>query len=108
MELDESLIDCAVREVREETGLDVKVTDIIGTYTDPDVRIEYSDGEVRREFTIVYFGTVSNSDVVIDDESFTYAWVSISEVENYPMAKSQQRRIQDVLRFYKTGEKRMG
>ena len=107
MELNESLIDCAVREVREETGLDVKVTDVIGTYTDPDIRIEYSDGEVRREFTIVYYGTASNSEVVIDDESSQYAWIDLLEVEKYPMAKSQQKRIQDVLRFYRTGEKRM-
>lgn len=108
MELDESLIDCAVREVREETGLDVQVTDVIGTYTDPDIRIEYSDGEVRREFTIVYYGTASNSEVVIDDESSAYAWIPIADVEGYPMAKSQQKRIQDVLSFCKTGEKRMG
>ena len=107
MELNESLIDCAVREVREETGLNVKVTDVIGTYTDPDIRIEYSDGEVRREFTIVYYGIASNSDVIIDDESSTYAWIPVSEVERYPMAKSQQKRVRDVLRFYKTGEKRM-
>ena len=43
MELDESLIECATREVREETGLSIEVTDVIGTYTDPDIRIEYSD-----------------------------------------------------------------
>ena len=31
MELDESLIDCAIREVKEETGLDVQVKEVIGT-----------------------------------------------------------------------------
>lgn len=108
MEMNESLIDCAVREIREETGLDVIVTDVIGTYTDPDIRIEYSDGEVRREFTIVYYGTASISKVIIDDESSTYAWIPVSEVENFPMAMSQQKRIKDVIAFYKTGEKRMG
>ena len=108
MELNENLIDCAVREVREETGLIVNVSDVIGTYTDPDIRIEYSDGEVRREFTIVYYGTTLNSEVAIDDESSTYAWIPITEVLNYPMAASQRRRIEDVLNFCKTGEKKMG
>jgi 8-oxo-dGTP pyrophosphatase MutT (NUDIX family) len=107
MELNESLIDCAVREVREETGLDVVITDVIGTYTDPDIRIEYSDGEVRREFTIVYYGYASNSEVVIDNESSAYAWILVSEVEGYPMVKSQQKRIKDVLEFCETGKKRM-
>lgn len=108
MELDESLVDCAMREVREETGLDVLVSDIIGTYTDPDIRIEYSDGEVRREFTVLYYGTASNSEVAIDDESSTYAWIPTPEIESYPMAESQQKRIQDVLVFCRTGKKKMG
>lgn len=108
MELDESLTGCATREVKEETGLDVIVKDVIGTYTDPDVRIEYSDGEVRREFTIVYYGECSNSEVILDDESSLYAWIPTCEVTSYPMAKSQQKRIADVLEYINNGEKKMG
>lgn len=109
MELHESLIDCAVREVLEETGLDVQINDVIGTYTDPDVRIEYSDGEVRREFTIVYYGKASNcNEVVLDEESSTYAWIPLSDVESYPMAKSQRKRVLDAITYYKIGQKRMG
>jgi ADP-ribose pyrophosphatase YjhB (NUDIX family) len=36
MELGESLRECVVREVREETGFDVDVVGIVGTYSDPD------------------------------------------------------------------------
>lgn len=108
MGLSESLIDCAIREVKEETNLEVLITDVIGTYTDPDVRIEYSDGEVRREFTIVYYGKTSNSEVVIDDESSAYAWIPFEKIMEYSMAISQRKRIKDVLNFVKTGEKRMG
>lgn len=108
MELDESLVDCAIREVREETGLNIIVTEVIGTYTDPDIRIEYSDGEVRREFTVVYYGEASNSEVIIDDESSSYAWIPLNEVTQYPMADSQKKRIADVIRYKETGEKRMG
>lgn len=108
MELDESLVNCAVREVKEETGLEVLVKEVIGTYTDPDIRIEYSDGEVRREFTIVYYGVTTNGNVNIDEESSTYAWIPLAEVINYPMADSQKKRIQDVLDYVKTGSKKMG
>ena len=108
MELNESLIDCAVREVREETGLNIKVTDIIGTYTDPEIRIEYSDGEVRREFTIVYYGTVDVSNVILDEESSSYDWISIDTIDEYSMTSSQRRRIADVIEYIKTGNKRIG
>lgn len=105
MELTESLMDCAVREVKEETGLDINILDVIGTYTDPDIRIEYSDGEVRREFTIVFYAVSDNSEVVMDDESSAYQWISIEEIHNLTMADSQKSRISDVISYIKTGKK---
>ena len=52
MELGESLADCARREVKEETGFDVDIVGLVGTYTDPKHVFEYDDGEVRQEFSI--------------------------------------------------------
>lgn len=36
-ELDETIIQCAIREVKEETNLDVEIIDFIGQYTNPDM-----------------------------------------------------------------------
>ncbi len=108
LEMDENMVECAVREVKEELGLDITIKDIIGTYTDPDIRVEYSDGEVRREFTIVYYGTSLNTEIVIDDESSAYAWIDLDHVDNYPMADSQRRRVEDVIKFLKTGKRNFG
>lgn len=107
MKLNESLSNCAIREVREETGLEVEIKDIIGTYTNPDIRIEYSDGEVRREFTLVYYGVASNSEIILDNESSAYEWIPIDNIQSYEMATSQIKRINDVIRFHKTGKKVM-
>lgn len=54
MDLGESIGETAVREVREETGLDVKIDGIVGIYSDPRHIIEYSDGEVRQQFNICF------------------------------------------------------
>jgi len=105
LELDESLSDCAIREIKEECGLDVVITDIIGTYTDPNIRIEYSDGEVRREFTIVFHGIVQSDNVILDDESSAYQWISLDNVEDLPMAESQKKRIADVIEYFHTQKK---
>src|SRR3954469_22254422 len=57
MDPGESLSDTAVRETLEETGIRVKLVDVVGIFTDPKHVIHYtSDCEVRQEFTVVYRG----------------------------------------------------
>ena len=106
MEFGESLTECALREVREECGLKVDIKDIIGTYTDPNIRVEYSDGEIRQEFTIVYYGIVTNYDVTLDEESSQYQWVSLEYLSNIPLADSQRRRLEDVIKYLESGIRR--
>ncbi len=54
MELGESISDCVIREVQEETGLLVEPTRIVGIYSDPKHVFAYDDGEVRQEFSICF------------------------------------------------------
>ena len=108
LEFGESMVDCALREVKEESGLSVEVKDIIGTYTDPNIRVAYSDGEVRQEFTIVYYGETKDFDVKLDEESSQFVWVPLDEVNNLPLADSQRRRIADVITYLDTGRKTLG
>ena len=105
LDFGESLTDCAIREVMEETGFDVSIQDVVGTYTDGDIRIEYSDGEVRQEFTIVYLGRTNGGNVELDDESSEYKWISLNEVHTLEMAESQKRRIDDLKNYLETGIK---
>jgi ADP-ribose pyrophosphatase YjhB (NUDIX family) len=52
--LGESLVRAAVLETGEETGVDCKVTGLVGIYTDPrHVMLYTSNGQVRQEFSIV-------------------------------------------------------
>jgi 8-oxo-dGTP pyrophosphatase MutT (NUDIX family) len=99
MDFGESLTQCAVREVREETGFEIDINGLIGTYTDPNVLIAYSDGEVRQEFTLVYIAAIKSGQVTIDDESKEAVWVPIGEALDLPLANSQRRRLQDVARY---------
>ncbi len=108
LEFGESMIDCALREVKEESGLSVEIKDIIGTYTDPNIRVAYSDGEVRQEFTIVYYGEAKNLDVRLDEESSQFVWMPLDKVNDLPLAESQKRRIVDVIVYLDTGRKALG
>ena len=39
---------------KEESGIDVEVTGFIGVYTNPNHVVEYSDGEVRQQFSLCF------------------------------------------------------
>jgi 8-oxo-dGTP diphosphatase len=93
--------DCAIREVREDTGLQIRITGLIGTYTDPNIFIAYSDGEVRQEFTFVYAAEIESGELKIDDESKEAAWVPLSSAVELPLAESQRRRLKDVMEYQK-------
>jgi ADP-ribose pyrophosphatase YjhB (NUDIX family) len=82
LDFGESLTDCTTREVREETGLKIRITRLIGTYTDPHILIGYSNGEVRQEFTFVYAAEIESGELKIDDESKEAAWAPLSSAQS--------------------------
>ena len=101
LDFGECLTNCAIREVREETGLQIRITGLIGTYTDPRILIAYSDGEVRQEFTLVYAAEIESGGLKIDEESKEATWVSLSAAVELQLAESQRRRLRDVIEYQK-------
>jgi ADP-ribose pyrophosphatase YjhB (NUDIX family) len=97
MEIGESLADCAVREVREETGLEVEPVAIVGIYTDPKHVFSYDDGEVRQEFSICLECRVRTGEIAVSDESFEVAFHHPTDIERLPMVASIRLRVQDYL-----------
>ena len=96
LEYTESIEECLLREVKEETGLSVEILKVFKIYSDPEVIIEYLDGEIRREFNIVFLVKPILDKILIDDESFQYAWIDINKVHLMPLSSSQKRRILDI------------
>jgi ADP-ribose pyrophosphatase YjhB (NUDIX family) len=97
MEITESLVQSMIREVREETGLEVEVTGLVGTYTDPRHIIAYPDGEVRRQFNICYRAQITGGELAVSSESTAVRFVSPAELDGLPIHPTQRLRIQHSL-----------
>ncbi|MFF0138563.1 NUDIX domain-containing protein [Streptomyces sp. NPDC005227] len=95
MEFGESLPDCAIRETREETGLDVELLGIVGTYSNPGHVFAYDDGEVRQEFSICFLARPAGGQLAVSDESTEVQWFGQSEVDALPMVASIRKRVDD-------------
>ncbi|HEY8457665.1 MAG TPA: NUDIX domain-containing protein [Actinopolymorphaceae bacterium] len=98
IDLGESLVQAAVRETKEETGIDCEITGIVGIYTDPGHIIFYtSNGEARQEFSIVLTARPHGGQLTPSSESRDVRWVDRAEVLTYPMDRAMRRRIEHYL-----------
>src|SRR5262245_34694579 len=97
MDMSDSLPGTAVREVKEETGLDVEITLLVGTYTAPRHIIAYSDGEVRRQFNVCFIARITGGVLAISSESTEMKFVDPPEIESLPMHHTQRLRIRHFL-----------
>lgn len=95
MNIGESLPECAVRETREETGFDVEIIGIVGTYTNPRHVFAYDDGEVRQEFSICFLARPVAGQLAVSDESTDVRWFQPAEVDALPMVPSIRKRVND-------------
>ena len=94
MEIGETLEQCVIRETKEETGLDIEITGLLGIYTDPDHVMAYADGEVRQEFNITFYGRVIGGDIEVSSESTEVRFLTLTELETLPVHETVRLRLQ--------------
>jgi mutator protein MutT len=97
MEIGETIGQCIVREVQEETGLVVDVLALVGVYSDPNHVIEYTDGEVRQQFSICFKGRPIGGALVVSSESTELRWVDPTTLGQLDIQASISLRIDDAL-----------
>jgi ADP-ribose pyrophosphatase YjhB (NUDIX family) len=93
LELGETLTQTVQREVMEETGVAVKVTGLIGVYSDPEHVIEFTNGEVRQEFSICFRADPTGGDLRTSDESKEVLWVDPADLDALNIHPTIQLRI---------------
>jgi len=94
IDLGESMIDAAVRETQEETGIDCEITGLVGIFTDPRHVIHYtSNDEVRQEFSIMLTGRAVGGRPTPSSETSDVRWIEPKRLSELPMDRSMRLRL---------------
>jgi ADP-ribose pyrophosphatase YjhB (NUDIX family) len=97
MHVGESIAQTIVREVREESGLDVEIVRLIGIYSDPRHVIAYSDGEVRQQFSVCFACRVTAGELRASDESTDIGFFAVEQLDRLQVQPSIRLRISHYL-----------
>ena len=92
-EFGEYIAETVVRETKEETGIDVEVDTIVGIYTNPNHVVEYTDGEVRQQFSICFRARPIGGTETPSDESSEVRWISREHLNGLTIHPSMRLRI---------------
>lgn len=95
MDIGETFARSAIREVKEETGFDVRIDRFIGIYSDPGHVFAYDDGEVGQQFNICLACTIIGGALLVSSESTAVDFFSAADLANLQMHESIRIRIRD-------------
>ncbi len=95
MDPGESVAETCVREVREETGLEVEVVRLIGIYSSPDVLVAYADGNRRQIVAAHFLVRVLGGSLGLSDETTEYGYFSRAELDTLDLMEHHRPRIAD-------------
>ena len=77
VEVGESVREAVIREVREETGLEVRVRRLVGVYSEPKRQVvRYPDGNVWHYVSVCFECAVRSGELTTCDETLALAWVA--------------------------------
>lgn len=97
MEPGESVEECCVREVFEETGLKVRAKRLTGVYSNPDQLVVYPDGN-QAHFVVLNFEVeVVDGKLGLSDETSEVGYFTLDEIITMPMHDRHADRIEDAL-----------
>jgi ADP-ribose pyrophosphatase YjhB (NUDIX family) len=98
VDIGESASEAVAREVAEEAGVAIRVTGVVGVYSDPGHVLAYPHGEVRQQFAVCFHAWAAGSDVHPDLlETSAAGWFDPGEVSQLAMHPTTRQRLDHAL-----------
>jgi 8-oxo-dGTP diphosphatase len=99
VDVGESALSAARRETAEESGVLVRITGLVGVYTEPEHIVVAVDGTVRQQFVLVFLAQVTGGQPRGDQgETCAAEWFEAAALANLPVDLPVRRWIADALR----------
>jgi len=96
-EAGESAAEACEREVREETGLKVRVERLVGVYSDPNYLIEYEDGNRVQVVAINFEASILGGEIGLSNETTAINYFPLHEISRMELTLNHKQRILDTL-----------
>ena len=93
----ETVEETCVREVYEETGLKVRVTRLVGVYSDPHRLVEYPDGNKVHVIALSFVAEIIEGELGLSDETTDFGYFTVKEMDELEMLLNHKERIVDAL-----------
>jgi ADP-ribose pyrophosphatase YjhB (NUDIX family) len=97
MEPGESIVQTAVRETSEETGLTIEIVGMVGVYSNPNHVVAYADGEVRQQFSVCFAATFVGGTLTTSSETSEVRFVDREHLDDLDIHPSIRLRIDHFL-----------
>lgn len=98
LELQETVEECARRELAEETGLTASELTLVGVYTDPRHEVVYPNGDQVQQYAVCFSGTVNGGRDQVDGiENSEQRFVARDQLREFDIPLWYRDMLQDDL-----------
>lgn len=97
LESGESVSETCVREVLEETGLEVDLGRLIAVYTSPDMVLYYDEDHQYQVISFHFAATVTGGELGLSNETTAVGYFSLDEIQTMDVMEHHLQRIEDGL-----------
>ena len=92
----ESVVETCVREVLEETGLEVRIVRLLGVYSSPHRMVEYGDGNRYQIVALNFEAEPVGGTLTLSDETTEYGYFSWEDMAPMDVMETHVERLTDV------------
>lgn len=92
----ESVSEACIREVWEETGLQVRVTRLSGVYSDPNKLVIYPDGNKAHIVALSFEAEITGGEPGLSNETTEWGYFNLEEIAGLELLGGHLERIRDL------------